>query len=56
MAKNVKVIPLPCTVGSPAKRNNDLYAWLGGAGNSRDIRSITWAKESKQWIIVTMEE
>ena len=56
MAKEVEVIPFPSAETSPKKRNNVLYAWLGGTGNDRDIRSITWAKETKQWIVVTIRD
>ena len=54
MAKEVQVIPLPSAEASPTKRNNELHAWLGGTGSNQDIRSITWAKETKQWIMVTI--
>ena len=56
MAKEVHVFPLtPSADASPKERNKGLILWLSG-NNKLDIRSITWVKETKEWIAVTVKE
>ena len=56
MAKDVRVIKVPKAVETPSERNDALHAWLGGTGNDRDVRSISWAKETEQWVVVTVRD
>lgn len=54
MAKKIVTYKVDSPSTDSTKKNAELSQKL--ASNDRDIRSITWVEETKQWVIVHVAE